>query len=334
MHKIISDIRERAFALNRQIALVDGEDERVLKAASYIAKNSEIRLKLIGDKKKIDEYVNSLELDFSYEVVNPKKSEYLDGFVNIYQEKRRQKGKNIIDKKSLFDNMMDPSYFAAMMLERGFIDGVVGGAAYPTANVLKAALDIVGLAPHSNVVSGSFAMLLTESLPGNQDVLIFSDCAVIPDPNASQLVDIAINAARVAETVVNVNPVISFLSFSTKGSAKHAQVTKVVEAMEQLKLKFPSYKIDGEFQADAAIIPEIASRKAPDSVIGGRSNVLIFPDLNAGNIAYKLVERIGKAKALGVILEGFAKPVNDLSRGCSVEDVIDMISITALQSNK
>lgn len=323
-------IRERALGLSRRVVLVDGEDERVLEASLYVREHGSLKPVLLGDEGMIRERLRSTGAEVDLEVIDPAESPLIEEFAALYLEKMAIRGKAISTELAA-ERVKDPSYFAAMLLETGRVDGLVGGAALPTAKILKAALEVVGLSEVSGIVSGSFGMFLPRDLPSGQNFLLFSDCAVVPDPDSEQLAAIAANAVRVMERVMGAEPVVAFLSFSTTGSAGHHMVDKVVRAREILEQKLPGVVVDGELQADAALIPEIAARKAPDGVARGRSNILIFPDLNAGNIAYKLVERLVPAEALGVILEGFNKPVNDLSRGCTTAGVVDMICVTALQ---
>lgn len=323
-------IRERALGLTRRVVLVDGEDERVLEASLYVREHGSLEPVLLGDETIIRERLRSMGSEADLEMINPGESPLIEEFAALYQEKMASRGKTVTAELAI-ERANDLSYFAAMLLETRRVDGLVGGAVLPTAKILKAALEVVGLSEVSGIVSGSFGMFLPRTLPSGQNFLLFSDCAVVPDPDAEQLAAIAANAVRVMEKVMGAEPVVALLSFSTAGSARHRMVDKVVWAREILEQKLPDVVIDGELQADAALIPEIAARKAPDGVARGRSNILIFPDLNAGNIAYKLVERLVPAKALGVILEGFNKPVNDLSRGCTTAGVIDMICVTALQ---
>jgi len=219
-----------------------------------------------------------------------------------------------------------------LLVQAGLADGLVGGAAIPTATVIRAGIQVVGVNPAHPVVSGAFVMLLCEALPAGQDVLIFSDAAVIPNPNAEQLAAIAITTAHTARAFLEEEPTIALLSFSTHGSAEDVAVYKVREALHLVRKYAPELQVDGELQADAALIPEISLRKAPTNTIQGKANILIFPNLDASNIAYKLVERIAGATALGVILSGLAKPVNDLSRGCTTDDIVNMVAVTALQA--
>lgn len=323
-------IRERALRLPHRIALVDGEDDRVVEAAAYVADNGLTRPVLLGDEKAVRDSLNGLNQELNVEVLDPDNSPLVNEFAAIYRRKRKKRGKPVSEEVAL-ERVKDPSYFAALLLETGRVDGVVGGAALPTARILRAALETVGLSEKTGIVSGAFAMFLPVALPSGQNVLLFTDCAVVPDPDSEQLAAIGMNAVRIMRKVIGTEPVVAFLSFSTKGSASHLMVDKVVQAKETLEKSLPDVKIDGELQVDTALIPEVAERKTPGGELGGRANILVFPDLNSGNIAYKLVERLARAEALGVILEGFSKPVNDLSRGCSTRGVIDMICVTALQ---
>lgn len=334
MASLVKEIRKRAFEMPCQIGLIDGEDERVIQAASFIKQNSMIEPVLIGNHERILSKMEALDISELLGMSDPLYSNRIDDYVQLYIQKQLAKGKDVPDRKEIEEKLRTPSYYAAMLLETGQLDGVVGGAAYPTAEILKAGLDVIGLAEDSQVVSGSFVMILNQALPGGQEAIVFSDCAVVPQPNSKQLASIALNAVKVARKVVGVEPRIALLSFSTLGSARHPLLENVKRAKEQIAQQYPHLIVEGEIQADAAIIPEVAQKKAPHSPLGGLANVLIFPDLNAGNIAYKLVERMAGAKALGVILEGFKKPLNDLSRGCSTEDVIDMICVTALQTSQ
>ena len=326
----LDTIRERALRLPHRIVLVDGEDGRVVEAVACVAAEGSIRPVLLGNEEVIRGLLRPLNQSSGIEIIDPEQSPLIDEFASVYRMKRENRGKPV-SKEVALGRVTDPSYFAALLLETSRVDGAVGGAALPTADILRAALETVGLSDKTGIVSGAFAMFLPIALPSGQNVLLFTDCAVVPDPDSEQLAAIGTNAVRIMRKVIGTEPVVAFLSFSTKGSASHLMVDKVVKAKEDLEKRLPDVKIDGELQVDTALIPEVAERKAPGGGVGGQANILIFPDLNSGNIAYKLVERLARAEALGVILEGFNKPVNDLSRGCSTRGVIDMICVTALQ---
>lgn len=327
----IEAIRQRALKLPHRIILVDGEDERTIEAAVYLRKSGTIEPVLVGDREVVRSRLTGKDFGVELEVVSPQKSPLIEEFAECYREKLQKKGKLVPEESVVTERLKDPSYFAAMMLETGRVDGLVGGATLPTAHILRAALESVGLNEERGVISGAFAMFLPNPLPSGQNVLMFADCAVVPDPDSEQLAAIATNTVKVTDRVLGIEPMVAFLSFSTKGSANHSMVDKVVRAVEISRKQLPRTVIDGELQVDTALIPEVAERKAPNSELHANANILIFPDLNSGNIAYKLVERLARAEALGVILEGFSKPINDLSRGCSIQGVIDMICVTALQ---
>ena len=326
----LDTMRERALKFPHRIALVDGEDDRVLEASARVVTEGSITPVLLGDEEAISNHLNEFSPASSIEVINPDQSPLISEFAAVYRRKREERGKPVSEEVAV-ERVKDPSYFAALLLETGRVDGLVGGAALPTAQILRAALETVGLSEETGIVSGAFAMFLPVALPSGQNVLLFTDCAVVPNPDSEQLAAIGANAVRVMRKVIGAEPIVAFLSFSTKGSASHLMVDKVVQAKEALEKKLPDIKIDGELQVDSALIPEVAERKIPGGELGGRANILVFPDLNSGNIAYKLVERLARAEALGVILEGFNKPVNDLSRGCTARGVADMICVTALQ---
>ncbi len=306
----------------------------MIEAARYLQNSGSVRPVLLGDSREILGHLKTGRLTDVPEIIDPRKSDLVAGFAELYRDKMERRGKPAPRGSALIERMRSPSYFAAMLLELGEADGLLGGSSLPTAAILRAALEVVGLAEDSDIVSGNFGMFLPSALPSGQKNLVFADCAVVPNPDSEQLAAIAINAMKVSRKVLGLDPKVAFLSFSTNGSADHPMVDKVIRAKDLFRARRPDAVIDGEVQVDAALIPEVAVRKAPDLEIGGGVNTLIFPDLNAGNIAYKLVERLAGATALGVILEGFRRPVNDLSRGCSTQDVIDMTCVTALQKEE
>ncbi len=320
---IITKFRNLARSKNKTIVLPEGEEDRIIKAAIFLSKNKLVKPVLLGDADKIKANTESFDFDnSSIKIINPALSDNKEDWANKYYELRKHKGMTLENALEIIKN---PLYFGAFMLKENLADGAVAGSINTTGDVLRAAIQIVGLAQDVNVVSSSFIMALKDG-----KILTFADCAVIPDPDEEQLSSIAISSAMTHNKMVEEEPVVAMLSFSTKGSAKHPVVDKVVNAMELVKKKNPGLKIDGELQFDAAFIEKIGKKKAPDSDVAGRANVYIFPDLNSGNIGYKLTERIGGAEAIGPIIQGLGKPYNDLSRGCSVDDVINVACICAI----
>ena len=264
-------------------------------------------------------------------VIDPQYSETYDEYVEELVKIRQHKGLTVDEAKEL---IKDPLYYGTMMVKMGHADGLVAGAISSTGNVLRPALQIIKTAPGISVVSSCFVMEVLYKEYGHNGILLFADCAVNPNPNAEQLAEIAITSAKTGKDLVGLDPKVAMLSFSTKGSASHEYVDKVVEATNIAKQLEPSLSIDGELQADAALVESVGKLKAPDSKVAGNANILVFPDLQSGNIAYKLVERLGNAVAVGPICQGIAKPVNDLSRGCSVDDIVNVVAITAVQAQK
>ncbi len=327
----IQELKERSQTTNRKIVFPEGNDPRILRAAR-IVKDQEIATPIILGKKKELWAINvdPIKGISDFLIVDPAESEEYEEFYHKYYEMRKDKGVSLEKAKDL---LKDPLYFSAMMVKNGFADGSVAGAANTTANVLRPALQIIGTASGVSVVSGTFIMLIdTPHVP--RDMLIFADCAVNPQPDAQQLAEIAVSSARTARSITGLNPSVALLSFSTKGSAQHPLIDKVVEACRIARKMEPDIGIDGELQADAAIVPNIGERKAPNSKVAGKANVLIFPDLQSANISYKLVERLANITVIGPILQGMEKPVNDLSRGCSVEDIVNLTAITVLQADQ
>ena len=317
----MSGLIERARKLKKTIAFPEGSDPRVLEAAARLAREGVVRPVLIGPKPdKAPEGV---------EFVDPGKSPLVKKYAALYYERRRAKGVTQVEAGEIAKR---PLYFASLMVGAGDADGSVGGAVNSTAETVRAALHAVGPHPRARLVSSVFIMALQDPSQGHNGLMAFADCAVVVDPNAMQLADIAIATAESTRVLINTEPAVALLSFSTKGSGKGPMVDKVVEAMEILKARAPELNADGELQADAAVDALVGKGKAPGSRVAGRANTLVFPSLESANIGYKLVERLGGAMAIGPFMQGLAKPANDLSRGCSAEDIFNVAVVTALQS--
>ncbi len=314
----------------KKIVLPEGEEERNIKAAEIIHKNKLAEVILIGSLQGIKENATKFGVNIEgIEIIDPatslKTEEYAKGFYEL------RKSKGITEEKALA-TVKDPLYFGTMMVKLDHADGLVSGAIHSTGDLLRPGLQIIKTAPGTKVVSSFFVMEVPNSPYGDNGVLLFGDCAVNPNPTAEELSSIAISTAENAKVLCGMEPKVAMLSFSTMGSAKHENVDKVVKAAEIAKNERPDLQIDGELQLDAAIVDKVASLKAPNSKVAGQANVLIFPDLQAGNIGYKLVQRFAGAEAIGPVCQGFAKPINDLSRGCSVEDIVNVVAITAVQA--
>ncbi|MCH7679454.1 phosphate acetyltransferase [candidate division KSB1 bacterium] len=321
----INEIRERAKNLNKKIVFPEGSQERVLKAAEFLSQNEILKCVLLGNEEEIKAAASENNLNlYGLEIIDPSKShqfeKYSEGYLNLRKEEA-------LTPEQSRETVGSPLFFAAMMVRTGECDGSVAGSVYTTSDVLRAAIQIIGMAEDISLVSSTFEMVLKEG-----KVLTYADCAVVPQPDSAQLADIAISSAKTHRELTGEEPRVALLSFSTQGSAKHQMVEKVQKALEIAKTKAPDLKIDGELQADAALEESIAKRKSPHSNVAGQANVLIFPDLNAGNIAYKLTERLADAQAVGPILQGLAKPASDLSRGCSWNDIVDVACICAVKN--
>ncbi len=330
--QILDKIVANAKANKRRIVLPEGLEERTLRAADRIIAEGVADIILIGNPDEIKAKAKELGLTHiadGAKLVCPKGNPDKEKYANILYELRKKKGMTIEEATSLAEN---PLYLGCLMIKAGDADGEVAGAQNTTGNVLRPALQIIKTAPGVKVVSGAFILITKASQYGAEGTLLFGDCAVMPNPNAEELAQIAVSSAATARTLVGIEPKIAMLSFSTKGSAKHENVDKVTEATKLAKEMAPELNLDGELQVDAALDPKTGASKAPGSTVAGKANVLIFPDLQAGNIGYKLVQRLGGAEAIGPILQGIAMPVNDLSRGCSVDDVYYMVAITSNQA--
>lgn len=328
---LLAQIREKAAKKQKTIVLPEGLEERTLMAIKPIVENKIARPILLGDEGEIRAKASQIGADISgAEIINPVKAPYFDDYVQAFYEMRKDKGVDLDKAKAA---MLDPLYFASMMVKMGQADGEVAGAENTTGNVLRPALQIIKTQPGISAVSGAFIMIVPDCEYGHNGIFVFADCAVTPVPTAEQLADFAKASVNTAVELCGIDdPKIGMLSFSTKGSASHEVVDKVAKATQIAKEKFPELKIDGELQADAALVPKVGASKAPGSPVAGYCNILIFPDLQAGNIGYKLVQRLAKAEAIGPILQGMAKPVNDLSRGCSVEDIVNVVAMTAVRA--
>lgn len=329
--ELLEQIRMNAKRYNKRIVLPEGTEERTLKAADTVIAEGIARITLLGDPKEIMALAESFGLKNidKATIINPVSHPMKDKYIDLMVELRKSKGLTREEASRLIE---DPLYLGVMMIKNGDVDGEVAGARNTTGDVLRPAFQIVKTAPGISVVSGAFIMILKDKEFGADGVIVFADGAVHPDPTDKELAEIAVCTARTTKTLLGVEPKVALLSFSTMGSAKHEMVDKVVSATRLAKEMAPEFMFEGELQADAALIESIGQKKAPGSKIAGKANVLIFPNLECGNIAYKLVERLAHAQAIGPVLQGMAAPINDLSRGCSVSDIINVIAIAANQA--
>lgn len=316
----------------QHILLPEGTDERTLKAADRLIADKVARITLFGNKDEIEALCRKLGLTNimgKAGIIDPKDNPKKEEYAELLYQLRKAKG---MTREQAVKLVEDPLYLGPVMIKNGDADGEIAGACNPTSNVLRPAFQIVKTAPGISVVSGVYLMILKDGTYGENGVLVFADCAVIPDPTAQELAQIAITTAHTTRALAGFEPRIAMLSFSTKGSAKHERIDKVVEATRIAKETEPTLMLDGEMQLDAAIVPEVGASKAPGSPVAGKANVLIFPSLETGNIGYKLVQRLAGAVAVGPILQGLAAPINDLSRGCSSDDIYKTVAVAAVQS--
>lgn len=327
----ISEVREKAKSLNNRIVLPESTDERVLKATEEIVKEKLSVPVLIGNAEELTKQAQELGVSLEgAEIIDPINFSKLDEYVAKLVELRAKKGMTEEQAKEILTS--DVNFFGAMMVKFGDAAGMVSGSDSPTANVLKAALQVVGTKPGMKTVSSVFLMELKDKIEEYGQLLLFGDCAVIPEPTSEQLADIAASAAETAKSVAGVEPKVALMSFSTKGSARHDSVDVVVEAGKLLTERKVDFDFEAELQADAALVNAVGAKKAPGSKVAGNANILIFPNLAAGNIGYKLVQRLAGAEAHGPLLQGLAAPINDLSRGCSVSDITNLTAITSVQA--
>jgi phosphate acetyltransferase len=328
---LIEQIRLRAKGTNKRIVLPEAEEERTLRAANIILEENLAQLILLGDEDTILSNARHWDLKNIHKasIINPRMHDRKAYFTHMLFELRKTKGLSLEKAAILVE---DPLYLAVLLIKNGDADGEVAGANNATGDVLRPAFQIVKTKPGFSAVSGAFIMIVPDSNYGENGIMVFADCAVNPDPSVQELAEIAVASAQTARDIAGIDPKVAMLSFSTKGSAKHKKAEKVIAATALAKQMNPSLKIDGELQADAAIVEAIGKKKSPNSEIAGKANVLVFPSLETGNIAYKLVQRLAGAEAIGPVLQGMAAPINDLSRGCSVEDIVNLVAITVNQT--
>lgn len=326
----LEQISIRAKADLKTIVLPEANDIRVIKAAAMVQEQGIANIILVGNEAEIKKLAGDLDISKA-KIVDPLKSDKFEDYANTFYELRKAKG---MTPEKARETMKDNVFWAVMMVKKGEADGMVSGAAHSTADTIRPALQIIKTAPDSKLVSAFFVMVVPDCEYGEKGIFVYGDCALNQNPDAEQLSEIAIASAKSFENFVQAQPKVAMLSFSSYGSGKDPIVDKVIEATKIAKEKAPNLMLDGELQADAALVPEIGKSKAKGSTVAGQANVLIFPDLNCGNICYKLTQRLAKAEAYGPILQGIAKPVNDLSRGCSAEDIVGVVAMTAVQAQK
>ena len=328
---LLQKIKANAKLHNKTIVLPEGTEERTLQATDILLEEGIAQIILIGAPEEVKSEATRLGLKNidKATIVDPKNHDKMEAYAEILVELRKKKGMTM---EKAMEVIQDPLYLATLMIKAGDADGEVAGALNATGDVLRPAFQIVKTMPGISVVSGAFIMILKDKNYGNDGMMVFADCAVHPNPTASELAEIAVATAKTTKAIAEMEPRVAMLSFSTMGSGKHEMVDKVVEATRLAKEMAPEFQIDGEMQADAAIVEAIGAKKAPNSEVAGKANVLVFPTLEVGNISYKLVQRLAGAEAVGPVLQGMAAPINDLSRGCSVSDIVNLVAITANQA--
>lgn len=327
---VLDSIKEKAKADVKHILLPEGSEERTVQAARIITDEKIAKVTLLGDEEEIKKVAEKFNVCLcGIDIINPLTDPDFEHYANGFYELRKAKG---MTPEKVRETIKNTLFYACMMIKEGKADGMVSGAINTTGNTLRPGLQIIKMAKGINTISSCFIMEIPNKEYGDNGLMLFGDCAININPNPDELASIAIATANTAKTLLGMDPKVAMLSFSTKGSAKHENVDKVTAALAKVKELAPDLDVDGELQADAAMVPKVAALKAPGSKVAGHANVLIFPDLQAGNIGYKLVQRLAGAEAVGPVSQGFAKPINDLSRGCSIADIVSVVAITAVQA--